>query len=477
VVNIAACLSAHYSDRRRKQILEIACLCLISLCAVMIRFYRLGEWSFWGDELFTLSLREDGFNFTVWRQSLASWLIQTTVAIYGSNEWNARLAPAAIGALSIPVLYFPTRRIFGQWTASIAAALLAVSTWHLYWSQNARFYTLLLLFYSLALLAFLIGFEEDRPGWVLLSLLFFGLAAKERLLALFFLPVAGLYLLVLAILPLAKPRGLHWKNLALFFAPLLVGALLFSGPYLRDFAGWMRGFGTPNNGPFWLFTGTIFYVGVPLACLAACGALFLFFFQQEAVLKRAVLLLGLSAGIPLLILMAISPFHYTANRYAFVSLTGWILLAALSLKALLDHLPRNARTLGVGVLLTVLAVPLVEDAMYFLDQNGNREDMKRAAAYIAQHRQPGEQVVANDPPLANYYLSGKIMATRNLRLEEIEKRQNRVWFIEDTNSVDLYPEVHEWLTRRARLSAIFDIEVYAKTYWMRVYLYDPKESE
>ena len=58
-------------------------------------------------------------------------------------------------------------------------------------SQNARFYTLLLLFYSLALLAFLIGLEENPPAYLLFSLGLLGPAARERLLALWPYPLSS----------------------------------------------------------------------------------------------------------------------------------------------------------------------------------------------------------------------------------------------------------------------------------------------
>ena len=155
-------------------------LLVVTLVAAALRFYQLGTWSFWIDEVFTLSLKEDGFNYNLWRQSLALNLIHATTGLFGASEWSARLAPALIGVLSIPLLYFPLQRLFGATVALLSVSLLAVSPWHIYWSQNARFYSLLLLFYTLALLTAYWGLEADRPAYLLLSLLFLGLAARER---------------------------------------------------------------------------------------------------------------------------------------------------------------------------------------------------------------------------------------------------------------------------------------------------------
>jgi len=198
----------------KNAVIEYSILAFIVIVAAGLRFYRLGEWSFWGDEVFSLSSKVDGFI-----QSTSVSLIQATTAALGTNEWSARLAPAFIGILSIPVLYFPIRQVSGVGTALIAASLLAVSTWHLYWSQNARFYVLLLILYTLALLTFYLGIENDKPWFIVASLILFGLAAKERLLALFFVPVALSYIVLLKILPFEKPAGYRLTNLAIFFLP------------------------------------------------------------------------------------------------------------------------------------------------------------------------------------------------------------------------------------------------------------------
>ena len=83
------------------------------------------------------------------------------VAWLGVNEWNARLIPALLGVVSLPLLYFPIKKMFNPLVSLVAVLLLAFSPWHLYWSQNARFYVALLLFYTLALFLFYLGLEED----------------------------------------------------------------------------------------------------------------------------------------------------------------------------------------------------------------------------------------------------------------------------------------------------------------------------
>ena len=451
------------------QVLQYLLLALIIFIGAALRFYKLGEWSFWSDEMFTVEGKEDGFNYTFLRQSLSLELIQITVGLFGINEWNARLVPALIGLVSIPALYFPIRKMFNPTVSLAAALLLAVSPWHLYWSQNARFYVALLLLYNLALLAFYFALEDDRPLYYLLSLVLLGLAVKERLLALFFIPVILGYLVSLVILPFEKPVGLRrWRNLVLFFMlPSLILALLFARPYLLNFSGWMYGFGFANNSPLWLLTGIVFYLGVPTVCAGGLGALYLL--RQKS---RAGLLLSLGAGAPVLLLVAVAPFHYTANRYVFMILVSWLILAAVAAVELLRQAPQTIKVLAMSALVLLLLDPLVSNILYYRYQNGNRDNWKGALTWVREHKQDGDLVVTMNRELGDYYLQDKTIHFQELDITDIADNGTRAWFVEDMTVQTSLPEVSAWLEQNARLVANFDVHVQARNFKMRVYVYD-----
>lgn len=443
-------------------------LILVTLLAAVLRFYKLGEWSFWGDELFSVSGREDGFNYTLVRQSLSLALIQEVVSIHGISEWSARLVPALVGILSVPLLYWPVKKMFGPAVGLLSGLLLALSPWHLYWSQNARFYTALLLFYSLALLIFYLGLEADRPRYLLVSLLLLGLAAKERLLALFFVPVIFTYLVLLQLLPWPKPKGLRWRYLAIFIIPGFLLGLFFARPYLLNLPDWMEGFGFVNNNPFWLLAGFVFYVGLPAVCMAAVGMVY--GLQQK---NRAVLLLTLSATLPLLGIMAIAPFHYTANRYIFVSLSSWLILASFAAVRLFTHAPNGVRLLALGSLFFLIMQPVGEDVLYYRYQNGNRDNWRAAFEYVHAHKEEGDLVFSINRELGNYYLQEQTLSLNQLDPVEIQQNGTRAWIVEDMVAQESLPGVHRWLQDQARLVAVLDVVVQARNFQMRVYLYDP----
>lgn len=447
---------------------QTVCLLAIILVGTFLRIYKLGEWGFWGDEMFTISGQEDGFNYNVIRQSLSMTLIQAATSLNGLNEWNARIVPALFGIVTIPILYFITRALFDTSTALLSAVLLALSPWHLYWSQNARFYSALLLFYFLALFFFFWGLEHNKPSYMLLALLFLGVATKERLLALFFVPVILVYILLLYIFPFEKPKGWNARTMAVVGLPLLIGGLFFAGPYLLNLPAWRSGFGFASNSPIWLAGSFAYYIGLPVMSLGCASGLYLL--MQKS---RAGLLLSVNALVPLFLLMAISPFHYTANRYIFIALPSWLVLAAVAGMTLLKNANGSLKLFAFGALLILLVHPLTEDALYYFYQNGNRDNWKDAFAYIEEHRVPSDLVSTSNPPLADYYLSGPSIPVREINLEEIEAGDRRIWFVEDMTFSDKFPKYHDWLIQKAQLVSIHDVPFQARIFTMRVYLFDP----
>lgn len=448
---------------------QLALLLLVTIFAFALRLFRLGEWSFWGDELITVRKLQDlSANLNLFDFKLSNYLIAAALGAFGVSEWSARLVPALIGALTVPVLYFPIRQVFGSFTALLASLFLSISTWHIYWSQNARFYTALLLFYTLALFVFYIGIEKDRPAYLVLFLVLLGLAVLERMFALLLVPIIALYLALLYLLPFEKPAGLRRRNLLLLGVPSLLGGLVFALPILADTSLWLQRFSWVNNNPVWLLSGVVYYIGLPVMVLGAVGGAFLLLRKD-----RAALLFGLAAAIPLLAIVFLSFFQYTANRYVFVALSAWIVLAALAVREFFSQTHGSARVLAAGVLLILFIEPLGEDMLYFQYQNGNRDNWKAAFQLIQYYKQPGDLVALADNVHGPYYLHEPTENLYRMDLQGLANGTQRVWFIEDINLGDKMPQKLHWIQANARLVANFDVYVRARNFKMRVYLYDP----
>lgn len=456
------------------RVYQYALLMAITVLAGALRFYRLGDWSFWVDEANTMRKALDIASYDLASRPISLTLTHIALSTWGVSEWSARLTPALMGVASVPILYFPVRKLLGPAVALISVLLLAVSPWHLYWSQNARFYSSLLLFYTLGLLTFYFGLEEDRPGYLLASLFLFGLAFWEREIAILFVPVVLAYLILLRMLPIGRPRGLRWRNLALFFGLGAVLGLIMMLPYLRQPSQWVQAFGWityVSSSPFRIFSGTAFYIRLSTMCMAMAGMIYLWARRQ-----RVALLLGLGAWIPLFVIVLFSPFLYTAGRYALVSLTSWLILAGVAAVELIRRIPKSARALAIGALLFLLLDPLSEDVLYYKYQNGNRENWKGAFQLVQQQKQLGDLVISRHRRLGDYYMRESTLGFEQVDLSFIERGEMRVWFVEDANGKVKFPQVHRWIQENARLVSDFgaDISIRGRSYQVRVFLYDPQ---
>lgn len=441
----------------------------ITLLAGVLRFYKLGVWSFWYDEIYTLRDVGNMLSIGALDQQFSRLLIYLAVNALGTSEFTARLVPALMGILTIPVLYFPTRKIFSPAVALIAALFLAVSPWHLYWSQNARFYTTLLLFYTLALFVFYFAIERDRPLYLVVFLVLLGLAVQERLFAVFMVPIVAGYLLALKFLPFEKPTGLNARNIWMLIIPVILIGLAASYKFMSNPEKWLAGFGWVNNNPFWLMGGVVYYIGLAILCMGSVGGWFLL--QQK---NRAALLLALAATFPILAILALSPIQYTANRYAFIALTSWLILAAAGVWELVQRVEKSAWVLALGVLLILLLEPVSETVLYYRYQNGNRDNWKSAFTLINRYKEADDKVVVTNTLLGDYYTEGKdTINYRALDLEDLPMDGRRYWFVEDNNVGDKSPATLHWLQENADLKAVFDVHVRARVFKMRVYLYEP----
>jgi uncharacterized membrane protein len=456
-------------QKLNNRVIQYLILAGVTLLAVLLRFYKLGEWSFWYDEIFTLRDVARVFEFSASNQQLSRWLIYLTVNQLGTTEFTARIAPALVGILSIPILFFPTRKMFGPPTAILFALFLAVSPWHLYWSQNARFYTTLLLLYTLSLFLVYFAFEEDKPWYLVFALLLFGIAVLERLFAVLLVSVVASYLIGLKILPIEKPKGFRWRNIWILLIPTLLIGLVGSLQFISNPGKWLEGFGWVNNNPLWILSGITFYIGIPFICIGVGTAVYFLLDKQ-----RSVLLLTLAASLPAVAIVILSMFQYAANRYVFVSLTAWLILSALGTWELFKQSQGRAWLLASGVLLILLVFPMGENILYYQYQNGNRDDWKGAFAIVNDLKEPGDMVIVTEQELGNYYLDDDITYHYTyLDYDDLADTDQRYWFVVDNNLGEKYPEILHWVEDNSDLIDNKDVVVRARNFQMRIYLYDP----
>ena len=138
--------------------------------AAILRFYHLGEYSFSSNEV-TIVMLTKGAMYPVdyFIYPIRWWIMGFFFNIFGINGFSARLGPCIFGIATIPLMYYFGRDVFGSFEGILSAMILSFSLWHIYWSQNARFYTLILLFSVIAIWAFYKGIEKSKKRFLTLS--------------------------------------------------------------------------------------------------------------------------------------------------------------------------------------------------------------------------------------------------------------------------------------------------------------------
>jgi uncharacterized membrane protein len=222
-------------------------LVAIFILGAALRAYHLGTQSLWIDEL------EEGHTARAALPRLLEYVqadaggtpldylgVKLTTTVFGAGTIGTRLWAFTMGCLAIVLIFFVARAWFKSTAASLAAALLlALSPFHIYYSQEARPYALSVVALLVLLLLFHNALERrDWTGWLL-----FGAGLGVALYAHYFLAV----LVVPAGLTLAAYRVREWRRngseALKFVAAVALAALIFSPWILYSSLGQLHDLG------------------------------------------------------------------------------------------------------------------------------------------------------------------------------------------------------------------------------------------
>jgi mannosyltransferase len=131
---------------------------VLTLIGFLIRFFNIDFNSIWLDEGSTFSFSHPSKSFMdIWALTasgefnppLFHWIEHIMLVAFGSTEIVLRFMPCVFGTLAIPVVYFIGKEIYSERVGIVSAFLVTISAFHVYYSQEARAYTLLMLIMSL----------------------------------------------------------------------------------------------------------------------------------------------------------------------------------------------------------------------------------------------------------------------------------------------------------------------------------------
>jgi 4-amino-4-deoxy-L-arabinose transferase and related glycosyltransferases of PMT family len=178
--NKKAWLSSYFKSWQN--ILTFIFLVLLAAAGFFLRIRNLGYLSFWGDDghtvIGTLSILKYGYpklpsGFILFHGILDYYLNVPFVLIFGATEFAFRLTSVVFGCASIIAIYFAGKEMANRFVGFLSAALIAFSTWYVYFSREARYFSALQFFFLISIYFFYKGFIKDQKPFRVLATVFF----------------------------------------------------------------------------------------------------------------------------------------------------------------------------------------------------------------------------------------------------------------------------------------------------------------
>lgn len=465
---------------------HVGALMLVLAIGAYLRLTGLGAQSLWFDEADIVMRAQRSWSHTfetftaagengpLYNVLLAAW-----VRIAGSSEAAVRFPSAVAGALSLPAMYLLGRRLAGRQVGLIAAGLLAVNPYHIWYSQEAKMYaivTLLAILSALLLVEALDG--NDRRLWA---------AYVVVTTAMFYTHVATVLVfaaqVVFVALTYRKWHG-RWRS-------ILIAAACLTVPYIPialwalkvvggDVTTWHADIGLIEAlktvgihfATFRSEPEVEYRAGWLYFLIALAGVVWLLLNRRSR--PVGILLVGL-ALIPVIGLYVVSLRNSVfSDRYIIVALPAYLLLCAVALATL--GRTRLGTVAGIIVATLLVSYTWVPVADVNRSDIAQKEDWRGAYARIAERAgqhdvfllQPGYMISTlayygqqderlAGHPVATIAVFDKPWITRETMIEELREEigaHRRVWLIESPERVpfvDPNGELTAWLNATGQL--------------------------
>ena len=454
--------------------MHIMFLSVVVLFGTVFRFWNLGQWSFWIDEVFTV---RDAQNLSfdslrVIPNPIPYLSVKLSISIAGSREWGSRLIPCLVGVVSIPLVFGFGRALFNWRIGLLSSAFVACSSWHLFWAQNARYPVFTFFFGVLTAWLFYAALERDSTLLTIGALVSCLCLVLSHTLAVVIVPALATYT-VICLLENANRK--RWLNLLIFFLPFAVPVLALILPQVRGylFSGWGRN--VWQRSPLYIVLTLVQGVSVPVAVTA-------FFGFVATPFNKSTRFLLCYAGVPLILFLIASQLQNVAGYYLFWTTSAYFILAGVACERVTEAIEmKSRRVLGVLVPCVLLVTLLSQDYLYFKIENGGRPKWREAFEVVEAEKKPTDKVVLSEPEMGRYYLpeltpiyiGGLLEDSETFEREWETSGRERLWFLVDVASFNVFDaneNVRSWIRQRGHLIKTFPAFSRAKDRTIHVYL-------
>jgi len=120
----------------------------IFLVFLFLRLYQLGAHDFWYDEMISISYAKNPWHN--WNAPLYWIVLHFWSGAFGFSEFSLRFPSLLFNFLAVIVVYFFGKELFNKRIGLVAAILMGLSPFHLWYAQEARDYSMVLFLSSVS---------------------------------------------------------------------------------------------------------------------------------------------------------------------------------------------------------------------------------------------------------------------------------------------------------------------------------------
>jgi hypothetical protein len=404
---------------RRQGLSPAIILAVLTLLAVGLRFYRLGQWGFSSDEIFMLrdSIDLRATNPRPLMYLLNHYLVRPLMPL---DEFGLRLLPAIFGALAVPAFYLVARRVVGTRAALFGAFLVATSGLFVYDSQFGRYWSLVFLLSAVYPYVLYLGIRDGNGRLLALGMLTGVVAVLAHPVSV--LPLGGLGIWIIAVYLKRDRLAQLWSRRSVRWGALLavILAVMIALRFIPMLQNWIHEHDKLTQTP----TGRVFLLHAPggqgikqlslllgyveslTLPLVLTGVLGIYILWQERTRPLALLLACLFL-FPIAFVVLVQTRTSVSTFYLSPATPALFIGAGVFLDRLagLDWTLRPRWLLSATVAVMILAAGAPTLISQYRD--GRRWDFRGVAHWLDDRLAPPDVVFSDQPSVLAYYLPGK----------------------------------------------------------------------
>lgn len=388
----------------------------LTFIGLLLRFYNLGYNSLWLDEASTYTFATMSIP-AIWEATAGGefnpplfYWIEHVMLVFGNNEFILRFVPSLLGVLTIPIVYLIGREFYDRNVGIIAAAGFTFSPFLIFYSQEARAYSMMLFFVALAMLFCLRALKtNDIKEWILFGV-FSALAFWSHFYAVVMIGALVLYALIESLpkirndISLLKPMIAGCATCAILALPVIIITL----PLIAKRTGTGPTFGIQGMTLIFetfrqILTSPFSLPGEEIAFFL----LFVLFFVgiiQAFILNRNKGIFLVSLTILMFAISYLLSFKIPMMPRYLICLSLVLFLGvALSYKLVYSLVANRAVVYGFVILLFLMSIPFV--MVYY--SNYTKEDWRGVSSQLGDITKDGDYVIVLPTyvlqPLDYYY--------------------------------------------------------------------------